>query len=334
MNAPRRSTTTADTQIEPEVHLGPDDLRAGLLADAQVGLTASPKWLPPKYFYDDRGSRLFEEITRLPEYYPTSTERSILADRAAAIVAAAGAEVLVELGSGSSEKTQVLLDAMAAAGSLAAYVPVDVSAGALRDAVPPLRRRYPDLELRPVVADLDRHLDRLPAPGRRMFAILGGTIGNYPPAQRQQLLRRLSATMQPAETLLLGLDLVKGPDRLVAAYDDASGVTAQFNLNVLAVLNRELDADLDPRSFEHVARWDAENEWMEMHLRAREPVRATVGALDLVVELDPGEEIRTEISAKYRREPFTRELADANLTVHGWWTDPAGDYALVLSGPA
>lgn len=239
--------------------------------------------------------------------------------------------MLVELGSGSSEKTRVLLDAMADAGSLTAYMPVDVSGGALRDAAPTLRGAYPGLELRPVVADLDRHLDRLPAPGRRMFAFLGSTIGNYPPARRQRFLRHLSATMQPGETLLLGLDLVKDPRRLLAAYDDTRGVTAQFNLNVLSVLNRELGADFDSRGFDHVAAWDPENEWIEMRLRAREPVRATLSALDLAVDVDRGEEIRTEISAKFRQDKITRELADAGLSVQGWWTDPAADYALVLS---
>lgn len=331
MSAARHGSPAADADAEPEVLLTPGDLRDGLLADARAGLSARPRWLPPKYFYDDRGSRLFDEITRLPEYYPTRAERAILADRATEIAAAAGAEVLVELGSGSSEKTRWLLDALELAGTLTAYVPVDVSGGALRDAVPALRRAYPGLAVRPVVADIDRHLDRLPAPGRRMFAFLGSTIGNYPPAQRHRFLRRLSATMGPAETLLLGLDLVKDPARLVAAYDDAAGVTARFNLNVLSVLNRELDADFDVRRFDHVATWDAENEWIEMRLRARERVRVTLRVLDLSVELHRGEQLRTEISAKFRRNRLERELVRAGLTVRGWWIDPAADYALVLA---
>jgi L-histidine N-alpha-methyltransferase len=323
--------TRATKEIGLDVLLTPADLRAALERDARTGLSATPKWLPPKYFYDDRGSRLFEEITRLPEYYPTRAEHAILTAYADEIAAAADAEVLLELGSGSSEKTRRLLDAMARRGRLAAYVPVDVSAGALREAMGGLRADYPGLALHGAVADFDRHLDRLPAPGRRLWALLGGTIGNYPPQQRRALLAKLAHAMRPGEAFLLGIDLVKDSERLVRAYDDDAGVTAAFNRNVIAVLDRELDGDLDPDDFEHVALWDADQEWIEMRLRARRAVAARLGALDLPVDLARGEEIRTEISAKFRRERITPELADAGLTLEQWWTDPAGDFALLLA---
>lgn len=311
--------------------LTPEDLRAGLEDDARTGLSATPKWLPPKYFYDDHGSRLFDAITRLPEYYPTRTEHAILTAYAGEIAASAHAEVLLELGSGSSEKTRLLLDAVAARGTLSAYVPVDVSAGALREAMAGLRVDYPHLPLQGAVADFDHHLDHLPAPGRRLWVLLGSTIGNYAPAERRTFLTGLSAAMRPGEALLLGLDLVKDADRLVAAYDDAAGVTAAFNRNVIAVLDRELDGDLDPDDFAHVARWDADNEWIEMRLRAQRPVSARLAALDLPVTFERGEEIRTEISAKFRRERIEPELAGAGLGVERWWTDPAGDFALLLA---
>lgn len=308
--------------------LVPADLRRALEADARTGLTASPKWLPPKYFYDDRGSRLFEDITRLPEYYPTRAEHELLRAHAAEIAELAGNPVLLELGSGSSAKTRMLLDAMTER-ELHSYIPIDVSAGALREAMVGLRRDYPGTDIIGAVADFDRHLHLLPAPAARTIALLGGTIGNYPPEQRVAFLRALSAAMHPGETFLLGIDLVKARDRLVAAYDDAAGVTAEFNRNVLRVLNRELDGDFDPDDFAHVAHWDEQNEWIEMRLRARRPVRARLAALDLPVDLAAGEEIRTEISAKFRRERIVPELASIGLQTEGWWTD--GDFALVLA---
>ncbi|QIX28759.1 L-histidine N(alpha)-methyltransferase [Nocardioides sp. JQ2195] len=311
--------------------LTPADLRAGLETDARAGLSATPKWLPPKYFYDDRGSKLFEDITRLPEYYQTRTEHAILVASSDSIAEVADAEALLELGSGSSEKTRMLLNAMTRSGGLSAYVPVDVSAGALEDAMTGLRRDYPDLDLHGAVADFDHHLDQLPAPGRRLIALLGGTLGNYPPEQRRVFLANLAAAMRPGETFLLGIDLVKDPSRLMTAYDDAAGVTAEFNRNVITVLNRELDGDLDPGDFEHIALWDAENEWIEMRLRARRPISACLSALDLKVTFDEGEQLRTEISAKFRRERIEPELVAAGLHPERWWTDPAGDFALLLA---
>lgn len=326
-------TLNTTTQFEPGFTclLTPSDLRRNLENDARVGLTSEAKWLPPKYFYDDLGSRLFDEITRLPEYYPTRTEHRILTEHAADIALAAGAEVLLELGAGSSEKTRLLLDAMAHTGSLSGYVPVDVSAGALRDALPGLRRDYPALPVHSAVADFDEHLAQLPRPARRMIALLGSTIGNYAPAERAAFLRRVADAMCDGETLLLGLDLVKDPARLVAAYDDAAGVTARFNRNVLTVLNRELVADFAPMRFDHVAVWNPIKEWIEMRLAATTPMRVRLATLDLSIDLAEGEQIRTEISAKFRRARIEAELAAAGLAPDGWWTDPAGDFALVLA---
>ncbi|WP_153504999.1 L-histidine N(alpha)-methyltransferase [Cumulibacter manganitolerans] len=323
--------TAAPPATDVDVLLESEEQRQILEHDARSGLTASPKWLPPKYFYDDAGSVLFEEITRLPEYYPTRAEHALLNGVAADIAAAADAEVLVELGSGSSEKTRLLLDAMTDAGALTQYVPVDVSLGALRAAVPQLRQFYPELAIRGVVADFDRHLAHLPGEGRRLVALLGSTLGNYPPLPRGEFLGGLAATLNDGDTLLLGLDLVKDAGRLVAAYDDAAAVTAAFNRNVLHVLNGELGADFDPMAFDHVALWDSENEWIEMRLRAQAPMTVTIPALSLTIELAAGEEIRTEISAKFRRERIARELEAVGLRLEGWWSDDAGDYALALA---
>lgn len=324
--------STATTDHSLDVLLSPTDIRQALESDARTGLMASPKWLPPKYFYDDRGSALFVEITRLQEYYPTRTERSILDKYADEIASAAQAEVLLELGSGSSEKTQVLLDAMDRRGGLNAYLPVDVSVGALNEAMAGLRVRYPELTLHGAVADFDRHLGDLPRLGRRLWVLLGGTIGNYPPAERATFLHNVAAAMQPGEAFLIGLDLVKDAGRLVRAYDDSAGVTSDFNLNVLRVLNRELDGDFDPAAFEHVAIWDDANEWIEMRLRARRAVHAHLGALDLDVTFAAGEEMRTEISAKFRRERIEDELRSAGLNPIRWWSD--GDFALTLARKA
>jgi len=311
--------------------LGPDDVRQALRADVASGLTASPKHLPPKWFYDDAGSELFDKITRLVEYYPTEAERAALRSAAAEIAELSGADTLMELGSGSSDKTRVLLDALDAAGRLRRYVPFDVSPSALRSAATSLADQYPGLVIDTVVGDFDRHLDRLPKGGRRLLAFLGGTIGNYPPEPRHRLLAALSATLGPGESLLLGTDLVKDADRLVAAYDDPSGVTAAFNRNVLAVVNRELDADFDLDAFDHVARWNAGAEWIEMWLRSTERQTVTVSQLGLTIVFDEGEEMLTEVSAKFRRSGVEAELSAVGLELVGWWTDPAGDFALSLA---
>jgi L-histidine N-alpha-methyltransferase len=307
------------------------DRAAALRDDVSRGLTATPKTLPPKYFYDGRGSELFEEITRLPEYYPTNAERSILRARATEIAELTKARTLVELGSGSSEKTQLLLQALRDVGSLDTYVPVDVSGKALEQAVPALLEAYSGLTVHGVVADFEKHLDRLPGDSPRLIAFLGGTIGNFEPAQRADFLQALREQMRFGDALLLGTDLVKDPDRLVRAYDDAAGVTAEFNRNVLQVIDRELGADFDPDSFDHVAVWDADHEWIEMRLRSRHAQRVVVPALDLAVDFAEGEEMRTEVSAKFRERTVAAELTEAGLRLERWWTDEAGDFALSLA---
>lgn len=305
------------------------DRRRAIVADARCGLTVAPRWLPPKYFYDDRGSELFDEITRLPEYYPTRAERALLETHADDIVHASYAQVLLELGSGSSEKTAVLLDAFDRQHQLQAYVPVDVSSGALAGAVTSLAVSRPTLPVHPVVADFERHLAVLPAPGRRLVAFLGSTIGNFTSVQRRSFFAKLGAALRSGETLLLGIDLVKDTDRLVAAYDDSAGVTAEFNRNVLHVLNRELDGDFAPEQFDHVARWDAGRECIEICLRATTSHSVTLDGAGLQFRLDEGEEICTEISTKFRRPVIESELVAAGFRPIGWWTD--GDYALVLA---
>ncbi|GAA3164978.1 L-histidine N(alpha)-methyltransferase [Blastococcus jejuensis] len=315
-------------------HLGPDDTTAALRADALAGLTSTPKTLPPRWFYDELGSELFDEITRLPEYYLTRAESSVLQTHAAGIAAATSADVLVELGSGTSEKTRLLLTALREAGTLRRFVPFDVDPSVLRSAAAALVEEYPGLAVEAVVGDFTRHLDELPRDGRRLVAFLGSTIGNLAPAEREAFLAVLAGTLVPGEAFLLGTDLVKDPARLLRAYDDAAGVTAAFNRNVLAVLNRELKADFDLDAFDHVALWDASAEWIEMRLRSRTAQTVSVAALDLEVRFAAGEELRTEISAKFRRAGVERELAAAGLTMTHWWTDAAGDFALSLAVPA
>ena len=320
--------------VTVDVHLTEQDLADALRDDAVRGLTAEPKELPPKWFYDERGSQLFDEITRLPEYYPTRTERAILLAHAADIAAATGAETLVELGSGTSEKTRLLLEALRTTGTLARFVPFDVDPAVLRDATAAVESEFPGLSVEPIVGDFERHLDQLPGGRRRLLAFLGSTIGNLEPAARARFLADVRAGLRPGDAFLLGTDLVKSPERLVAAYDDAAGVTAAFDKNVLAVVNRELGADFDPDAFDHVAVWVAEQEWIEMRLRSRQDQDVRLAALDLRVHFDRGEEMRTEISAKFRPERVEAELAAAGLRLAHWWTDADSDFALSLSVPA
>ncbi|XVS61373.1 L-histidine N(alpha)-methyltransferase [Actinosynnema sp. CA-299493] len=314
-----------------DVHLTPEDAAIALRAEARAGLTARPKWVSPKWFYDAVGSDLFEEITRLPEYYPTRAEREILVARAAEIASLTGAHSLVELGSGSSEKTRLLLSALRSHGTLQEFVPLDVSPSALTEAARAIMAAYPGLRVHGVVGDFTEHLGLLPGAPPRVVAFLGGTIGNLIPEERDKFFASVREVLEPGEWLLLGTDLVKDPDVLVRAYDDAQGVTAEFNRNVLRVINRTLDADFDPADFEHVALWNAEEEWIEMRLRALRPVKAHVTALSLDVEFAEGEELRTEVSAKFRREGVARELTAAGFALERWWTDPEGRFALTLA---
>ncbi|MFJ1548056.1 L-histidine N(alpha)-methyltransferase [Streptomyces sp. NPDC088246] len=305
-----------------------DATDAALRADVLHGLTRHPKTLPPKWFYDAHGSELFEEITRLPEYYPTRAEREILIDRAEEIAAASGAQTLIELGSGSSEKTRHLLDALPV---LHSYVPVDVSESALRGAAEALLAQRPDLSVHALIADFTGGLALPGTPGPRLIAFLGGTIGNLLPGERSVFLKSVRSLLSPGDALLLGTDLVKDEKVLVAAYDDAAGVTAEFNKNVLRVVNRELGADFDPADFDHVALWDPEREWIEMRLRAREALTVKVPDLDLVVAFEAGEEVRTEVSAKFRKEGIRAELAAVGLSMDQWWTDSGDRFALSLA---
>jgi L-histidine N-alpha-methyltransferase len=314
-----------------EVHINAGDLAEALREDVWTGLRAEPKWLSPKWFYDGRGSELFDDITRLPEYYPTRAERAILAERAAQIAGLTGAVTFVELGSGSSDKTRLLLDAFAARGGLETFVPLDVSESALRQSTRELADTFPDLRLHGVVGDFTRHLDALPKEGPRLVALLGGTIGNLLPTERAEFLAGVRGVLEPGEWFLLGTDLVKDPGVLVPAYDDAAGVTADFNRNVLRVINRELGADFDVDSFEHVAIWDADREWIEMRLRAGRASEVRVAALDLTVPFAAGEDLRTEISAKFRPAGVAQELAEAGFRTRRWWTDPDGRFGVSLA---
>ncbi|MGH2841589.1 MAG: L-histidine N(alpha)-methyltransferase [Solirubrobacteraceae bacterium] len=320
-----------ESTVEVRSYLGPGDERT-LADDVLDGLTRPVKELPPKHLYDARGSQLFDAITELPEYYQTRTERQILRTEADAIVARTGVVELVELGSGSADKTRVLLDAMADAGTLRRYVPVDVSESTVRAVAATLVDAYPGLSVHGVVGDFERHLSHLPEPlGPRVFAFLGGTIGNFPPGSRRRFLRGLRKVMGPDDHLLLGTDLVKDPQVIEAAYDDSAGVTAQFNLNVLHVLNRELDANFDVDAFEHVAFFDRKREWIEMRLRATEEQHVRVEALNLDVEFAPREELRTEISAKFTPERLRGDLAAAGLELVELYTDPDDLFAVSLS---
>src|SRR6202048_1213672 len=311
-------------------HLAADSAFEALCRDVRDGLQSSPKSLPPKWFYDSVGSDLFDQITRLPEYYPTRAEAEILRSRSAEIAVASGADTLVELGSGTSEKTRMLLDALRDSGSLRRFVPFDVDAGVLDAAGSAIEREYPGIEIDAVCGDFEEHLGKIPRVGRRLVAFLGSTIGNLTPGPRTDFLSALSDTLQPGDSLLLGTDLVKDVDRLGCAYDDSAGVTAQFNRNVLAVVNRELDADFDLDAFEHVARWNADEERIEMWLRASSAPRVHIAALDLVGDFAAREEMLTEVSCKFRSGGVQAELAAAGLRRTHWWTDPAGDFGLFL----
>lgn len=314
-----------------DIHLTDGDADTALRGDARAGLTAVPKQLPPKWFYDARGSELFERITELPEYYPTRTEAALLARSVDEIAAASGAQTLVELGSGSSSKTRLLLDAFGRTGTLRRYVPQDVSASALRLAMDSLAVEYPYLALHGVVGDFTKHLDRLPGGDRRMVAFLGGTIGNLTRDERYEFLRRLRAVLEPGEQLLLGTGLVVDESVMVPAYDDAAGVTAEFNRNVLHVLNRELRADFDVEAFAHLALWDADNSWIEMRLVAQRAMTVHLAELDLTVEFADGEQMRTEISTKFRPDGVAEALKATGYRVAHTWTDADARFALTLA---
>jgi L-histidine Nalpha-methyltransferase len=304
-----------------------------LVEDVRDGLTRSLKELPPKYFYDERGSELFDQITTLPEYYPTRCERQILNRHAPEIVGASAAEELVELGSGTASKTRALLYAMAGSGSLRRYVPFDVDPSVVESCAHELTELYPGLEVHGVVGDFSRDLDCIPGGQQRLFAFLGGTIGNLLPAERKLFLRQLREQMGRGDRLVIGTDLVKDRSVLEAAYNDTAGVTAEFNRNVLRVINEGLDANFDPDAFEHVAFFDEANSWIEMRLRANGAQRVRIDGADLEVTFADGEEIRTEISAKFTRSAVERELRAAGLRLDEFFTDGSKLFGLAFASP-
>jgi L-histidine N-alpha-methyltransferase len=307
-----------------------EERKTALREEARLGLTSTPKELQPKWFYDERGSALFDAITRLPEYYLTRAERSILERCAGEIAAMTDATTLIELGSGTSDKTRLLIDALAPQR----FVPFDVSEEILRASALRLAREYPTLEVLAVVGDFEHHLPLLPTDERRLLAFLGSTIGNLTTIRRTRFLKDVAATLHDGDTFLLGVDLVKSPARLVAAYDDAAGVTRKFNLNVLQVLNRELGGNFDVSAFEHVALWNAESEWMEMFVRSLRKQIVRLDTLDLEIAFDAGELMLTEISAKFHLRRVAIELEAAGLAVQRSWTDDAGDFAVLLAAAA
>ena len=321
--------------VSLEVRLPPGGPLSGMAADVRAGLTKPFKELSPRYFYDERGSRLFEQITALPEYYPTRAERSILESRSSEIVAAVGdPATLIELGSGSAAKTRVLLDAMRTAGCLEAYAPVDISEGITRETADRIAAEYGGIAVHGLVCDYELDLERIPLGAPRLIAFLGGTIGNFQPAQRASFLRRVANLLGPDDRFLLGIDLVKGRERLEAAYNDSAGVTAEFNKNVLAVLNRELTADFDLDAFEHIAFWDDDNLWMDIRLRSLRRQLVEIAALGMQVPFDRGEEMRTEISTKFTCEGLAGIYGEAGLELTDWVTDPDGEFALSLARAA
>ncbi|MEM1415438.1 MAG: L-histidine N(alpha)-methyltransferase [Myxococcota bacterium] len=315
------------------VSLASTGARSTLAADVRAGLEAAPRSLPPKHFYDARGAELFDAICDTPEYYPTRTEEGLLAAVASRVVARAGATDLVELGSGAARKTRLLLEAMLDAGP-ARYVPVDVAREMLVASARTLLADYPRLTVHGLVADYDQpFLEALPPgeSGGRLIAFLGSTIGNFTHDEGAAFLGRIAEQMEGGDRFLLGLDLVKDPAVLHAAYNDAAGLTAAFNRNVLDVVNRELEAEFPTEAFEHVAFYDTEKARIEMHLEASRAMRVHIGELDLDVELEAGERIHTEISRKFTPEAAERLLSDAGLVLDEWWTDPKGWFALALA---
>jgi L-histidine N-alpha-methyltransferase len=324
------ATRAADPLLRVERH-HIDDQRAQLAADVRRGLTARPKWLPPKYFYDDRGSRLFDAICTLPEYYPTRTEHALLTEIADAVIAATRPAQLVELGSGASRKTRLLLDALTRVQRAPTYVPIDVSESTLRHSAAGLRIAYPELRVHAIVADYDRGVPRLSGAAPRLVAFLGSTIGNFEPPDDVNFLRRLGRQMSRGDHFLIGVDLVKSVERLHAAYNDAAGVTAEFNRNVLLVLNRELQADFDPARFEHVAFYNAARSRIEMHLRARAAHAVRIAALDLSIAFLAGETIHTESSRKFTRATATAMLGAAGFRLERWYASPNAAFALALA---
>jgi L-histidine N-alpha-methyltransferase len=324
------TTTPVSDRIRVEVQLEPSHQEADL-AELRATLLESPRRIPSKYFYDQRGSELFEEITKLPEYYLTRTERSLLESIADELAVRTGAEELVELGSGAATKTRILLDAMHRQGNLRLYVPFDVSESEVRRVAEELTREYDELFVHGMVADFTHHLDEIPAGDPRLVILLGSTIGNYRPAAAVELLQRIADPMAVGDFFLLGVDLVKDVDVLEAAYNDSAGITAEFNRNILRVVNRLADGDFEPESYRHLAFFDRENCWIEISLAAASEQRARLEALDLTLSIEAGEQIHTEISSKYDRPAVEKMLVAGGFRLAEWYTDPDQLFALALA---
>jgi L-histidine N-alpha-methyltransferase len=314
-----------------DLRLDEEWISRSLATDIRMGITKAKKSLPPKWFYDEAGSELFDKITQLSEYYPTEAEREILNIQAVKIAEISEADHLIELGSGSSDKTRSILDAFASAGQLNSFTAFDVSEEILLSSAKQIKQRYPNVKIRAIVGDFDHHLDAVPQSGKRLFIFLGGTIGNFEPEARQRFLSGLTAQFKSGDSLLLGTDLVKEIPRLELAYNDPDGVTAAFNKNILSVLNKNLGANFDTEKFDHVAQFDTDREWIDIGLRSRSDQQIHIEKLDLKVNFLKNEIMRTEISAKFRPEGIEQELASAGLTIRNFWTDSAGDFAVTLS---
>jgi L-histidine N-alpha-methyltransferase len=311
------------------IHTFGQDVLDDLVRDVRAGLGAQPKSLPPRWFYDDRGSELFETITELPEYYQTRTEAAILRRIAPEVLSLVKPDTLVELGAGAAVKTQVLIEAGVGDG-LSCFVPFDISEPTLQQAARRLAGVYPSLRIYAVVGEFKQHLQSVPRYGRQLVVFLGGTIGNFDQAERKDFLDRVGALLHPGDAFLLGIDLVKDERELVAAYDDAQHVTADFNLNVLRVLNRELDADFDLDEFEHVAVFDREKERIEMYLRSLRDQRVRIPGAGMQVDFERGELLMTEISQKFTRRSIERSLGASGLVLSSWYTDPDERFAACL----
>jgi len=329
-----QQSSPAPAPVTVDVHLAPDELTRALSADVRAGLRGDPKAIPPKWLYDEHGSELFEEITKTEEYYPTRREAEVFESYAGTIAEKSGADTMVELGSGSSIKTRLLLDAFLSRGGFERFVPFDVSEDFLKTSAETIAKDYPSIEVHAVVGDFERHLGELPKTGTRMYAFLGSTIGNLESSKRARFLRDLSASMNTGDTLLLGTDLVKDVDRLEAAYNDAAGVTAQFSLNVLTVINRELDADFELDQFEHIARWNPEESWIEIFVQAQTAHQVQVKGLDMTVDFAKDELMHIEVSTKFKMDQVKTELAAVDLFVEEIFTDQAQDFAVSLARKA
>jgi L-histidine Nalpha-methyltransferase len=324
-----RSAT--EPRIRIDVLVDEADRRAELYDATFWSLRGTPKELPAVWLYDERGSWMFEEITRLPEYYPTAAEREILMDYSAEIADETGARTLVELGAGTSEKTLLLLDALEAAGTLERFVPLDVSEQVLRASAEAIAGRYPSIGVHGIVGDFERHLSAIPDGADRLIAFLGSTVGNLYPPRRAGLFRSVTSVLAPGDAFLLGVDLVKDPAQIEAAYNDPGGVTERFVRNVFAVVNRALRGDFDQSRFAFESRWDADREWMDIGFRSREAQTVRLEELEIELAFAADEQLRVEVSTKFRRDGVEAELAAAGLRPSMWWTDHAGRFALVLA---